>query len=224
VECRQLFYENLGQAQNGLQSGKLEAMPTKPLQPAAIGSPSHEVRIIGGQWKRSKIKVIDRPGLRPTPDRVRETLFNWLGQDLSDWRCVDAFAGTGALGFEAASRGAQSVLMLEQDAQLVNLLSQTRERLKAQAVQVQKGDAMMALQRLAPGSIDLVFLDPPFEALYFEKALQAAAQSVVAGGWVYLEAPVHWTDEAIQACGLKALKYLKAGAVHAHLLQRPIEG
>jgi hypothetical protein len=60
--------------------------------------------------------------------------------------------------------------------------------------------------------------------LYFEKALQAAAQSVVAGGWVYLEAPVHWTDEAIQACGLKALKYLKAGAVHAHLLQRPIEG
>ncbi|MFN4899532.1 MAG: RsmD family RNA methyltransferase, partial [Burkholderiales bacterium] len=90
-------------------------MPTKPINQAAIGSPSHEVRIIGGQWKRSKIKVIDRPGLRPTPDRVRETLFNWLGQDLTGWRCVDAFAGTGALGFESASRGAQSVLMLEQD-------------------------------------------------------------------------------------------------------------
>ena len=74
-------------------------MPTKPISQAAIGSPSHEVRIIGGQWKRSKIKVIDRPGLRPTPDRVRETLFNWLGQDLTGWRCVDAFAGTGALGF-----------------------------------------------------------------------------------------------------------------------------
>ena len=94
-------------------------MPSKPIHQAAIGSPSHEVRIIGGQWKRSKIKVIDRPGLRPTPDRVRETLFNWLGQDLTGWRCVDAFAGTGALGFESASRGAQSVLMLEQDAQLV---------------------------------------------------------------------------------------------------------
>ncbi|MEY4217682.1 MAG: Ribosomal small subunit methyltransferase, partial [Pseudomonadota bacterium] len=66
-------------------------MPTKPINQAAIGSPSHEVRIIGGQWKRSKIKVIDRPGLRPTPDRVRETLFNWLGQDLTGWRCVDAF-------------------------------------------------------------------------------------------------------------------------------------
>ena len=199
-------------------------MPTKPPIQAAIGSPSHEVRIIGGQWKRSKIKVIDRPGLRPTPDRVRETLFNWLGQDLTDWRCVDAFAGTGALGFEAASRGAQSVLMLEQDAQLVNLLSQTRERLKAQSVQVQKGDAMTALQRLVPSSLDVVFLDPPFESSHFEKALQAAAKAVVPGGWVYLEAPNHWTDEAIQACGLHPEKYLKAGAVHAHLLQRPIEG
>jgi 16S rRNA (guanine(966)-N(2))-methyltransferase RsmD len=199
-------------------------MPTKPTSQAANGSPSHEVRIIGGQWKRSKIKVIDKPGLRPTPDRVRETLFNWLGQDLTDWRCVDAFAGTGALGFEAASRGAQSVLMLEQDAQLVTLLSQTRERLKAHTVQVQKGDAMMALQRLAPSSLDVVFLDPPFEGSHFENALKAAAKAVVPGGWVYLEAPLHWTDEALQACGLQAQKHMKAGAVHAHLLQRPIEG
>ncbi len=199
-------------------------MPTKPIRPVAIGSPLHEVRIIGGQWKRSKIKVIDRPGLRPTPDRVRETLFNWLGQDLTDWRCVDAFAGTGALGFEAASRGAQSVLMLEQDAQLVTLLSQTRERLKAHTVQVQKGDAMMALQRLAPNSLDVVFLDPPFEGSHFENALKAAAKAVVPGGWVYLEAPLHWTDEALQVCGLQAQKHMKAGAVHAHLLQRPIEG
>lgn len=199
-------------------------MPTKSIRQVAIGSPAHEVRIIGGQWKRSKIKVIDRPGLRPTPDRVRETLFNWLGQDLTDWRCVDAFAGTGALGFEAASRGAQSVLMLEQDAQLVTLLSQTRERLKAHTVQVQKGDAMMALQRLAPNSLDVVFLDPPFEGSHFENALKAAAKAVVPGGWVYLEAPLHWTDEALQVCGLQAQKHMKAGAVHAHLLQRPIEG
>ena len=199
-------------------------MPTKPIIQAAIGSPSHEVRIIGGQWKRSKIKVIDRPGLRPTPDRVRETLFNWLGQDLTGWRCVDAFAGTGALGFESASRGAQSVLMLEQDAQLVAQLLETQQRLKAQTVQVQKGDAIMALQRLAPSSLDVVFLDPPFEGGYFEKALLAAARAVVPEGWVYLEAPVHWTDEAVQACGLQSVKYMKAGAVHAHLLQRPFEG
>ena len=143
-------------------------MRTKQRPTTSTGSPSHELRIIGGQWKRSKIKVIDKPGLRPTPDRVRETLFNWLGQDLTGWRCVDAFAGTGALGFEAASRGAQSVLMLEHDAQLVSLLVETQKRLSASAVQVQKGDALMALQRIAPSSLDVVFLDPPFEAAFFE--------------------------------------------------------
>ena len=201
---------------------------SKPPKPGTIavfkGSPLHELRIIGGQWKRSKIKVIDKPGLRPTPDRVRETLFNWLGQDLTGWKCVDAFAGTGALGFEAASRGAQSVQMFEQDAQLVSLLMDTQKRLGANAVQVQKGDAMMALQRIAPGSLDVVFLDPPFEALFFEKALQAAANAVASEGRVYLEAPQKWQDEAIQACGLVSVKHMKAGAVHAHLLQRPSEG
>lgn len=197
---------------------------TTPVTKTVTGSPSHVLRIIGGQWKRSKIRVIDKPGLRPTPDRVRETLFNWLGQDLTDWRCVDAFAGTGALGFEAASRGAKSVLMLEQDAQLVGLLFETQQRLSASAVQVQKGDAMMALQRIAPGSLDVVFLDPPFEAVFFEKALQAAANAVAPEGWVYLEAPQKWQDEAVQACGLLSVKYMKAGAVHAHLLQRPSEG
>ncbi len=199
-------------------------MRTKQRPITSTGSPSHELRIIGGQWKRSKIKVIDKPGLRPTPDRVRETLFNWLGQDLTAWRCVDAFAGTGALGFEAASRGAQSVLMFEQDAQLASLLAETQKRFSATAVQVQKGDAMMALQRLAPSSQDVVFLDPPFEAVFFEKALQASAHAVVPEGWVYLEAPQKWTDEALAACGLVCVKYLKAGAVHAHLLQRPSEG
>jgi 16S rRNA (guanine(966)-N(2))-methyltransferase RsmD len=190
----------------------------------SMGSPSHELRIIGGQWKRSKIKVVDKPGLRPTPDRVRETLFNWLGQDLTGWRCVDAFAGTGALGFEAASRGAASVLMLEQDAQLVSLLGETQKRLSASAVQVQKGDAMMALQRLSPSTLDVVFLDPPFESTHFEKALQAAAQAVAPEGWVYLEAPQAWQADALAATGLNLVKYMKAGAVHAHLLQRPAEG
>ena len=199
--------------------------PSKPANTALVkGSPSHELRIIGGQWKRSKIKVIDKPELRPTPDRVRETLFNWLGQDLTGWKCLDAFAGTGALGFEAASRGAQSVQMFEQDAQLGNLLLETQKRLAANTVQVQKGDAMMALQRIAPGSLDVVFLDPPFEAVFFEKALQAAANAVAPEGWVYLEAPLKWQDEAVQACGLLSVKYMKAGAVHAHLLQRPSEG
>lgn len=191
-----------------------------PTQRGLKGSPTHEVRIIGGQWRRTRLKVIDKPGLRPTPDRVRETLFNWLGQDLSGWRCVDAFAGTGALGFEAASRGASHVLMLEQDPLLVHALQEYAVRLQASMVQVQRSDAISALQRLPAGSVDLVFIDPPFDSLLFESALQAAVRAVPVGGWVYLEAPKAWTSEALQVFGLHAERHLKAGAVHAHLLQR----
>jgi 16S rRNA (guanine966-N2)-methyltransferase len=192
----------------------------KAASSAVIGHPAHEIRIIGGLWKRSKLKVLDKPGLRPTPDRVRETLFNWLGQDLSGWQCADAFAGTGVLGFEAASRGAQQVLMWEQDATLVAQLTESKVRLKAAMVQVQRGDAVQGLQRTAPGSLDLVFLDPPFEGELFAPALQAAAQAVVPGGWVYLEAPALWSDVQLAPWFLTVQRHLKAGAVHAHLLQK----
>src|SRR5215207_3044747 len=93
------------------------------------GRASHEVRIIGGQWKRTRLPVPSKPGLRPTPDRVRETLFNWLGQDLTGWRCIDVFAGTGALGFEAASRGAADVLLCEQDPALAQQLKTVQAKL-----------------------------------------------------------------------------------------------
>ena len=192
----------------------------KPLHRVPKGPPSHEIRIIGGQWRRTRLKVIDKPGLRPTPDRVRETLFNWLGQDLSGWRCVDAFAGTGVLGLEAASRGAAHVLMVEQDAVLVRDLQDNAMRLKASMVSVQRGDAVTTLARLPAGSVDLVFIDPPFDGPWFEPALKAAAKAVPAGGWIYLEAPVQWPAEALAALGLQCERHLKAGAVHAHLLQR----
>src|SRR6187549_43835 len=123
-----------------------------------------EVRIIGGQWKRTKLEVADRPGLRPTPDRVRETLFNWLGQDLTGWRCVDAFAGTGALGLEAASRGADSVLLVETDGALADQLRALAQKLDARNVRVQRGNALAVLAGLPPAGVDLVFLDPPFDA------------------------------------------------------------
>ena len=110
------------------------------------GGLRHEVRIVGGQWRRSLLPVADRPGLRPTPDRVRETLFNWLGQDLTGWRVLDAFAGSGALGFEAASRGAAEALLVEQDPGLVRSLSASRERLKATQLRVQRGDGLAALR------------------------------------------------------------------------------
>lgn len=198
--------------------------PTKPRPPRPRAVQSHEVRIIGGQYKRSKLQVADKPGLRPTPDRVRETLFNWLGQDLTGWRCLDAFAGTGALGFEAASRGAAQVLLVEQDAALVAQLKRVQEQLKAAAVQVIRGDAVAALRHATPGSLELVFLDPPFDLHLFESAVQAAVQAAVPvlapAGFLYLEAPKRWSDAQLLALGLQAHRYLKAGMVHAHLLKR----
>ena len=183
--------------------------------------PPQEVRIIGGAWKRTRLPVADKPGLRPTPDRVRETLFNWLGQDLSGWRCLDAFAGSGALGLEAASRGAAEVLLVEQDGQLVDGLRQIVTRLSATGVQVRRGNALTVLQEAAGAGWDLVFLDPPFDAGLFDKALGAAVPALRPGGWLYLEAPQPWGAVQVEPFGLELLRHLKAGAVHAHLLRRP---
>ena len=186
------------------------------------GAPPQEVRLLGGQWKRSKLPVADRPGLRPTPSRVRETLFNWLGQDLSGWRGLDAFAGTGALGFEAASRGARELLMVEQEPALVAQLQAVRARLKAEAVRVQRGDGLAALRAAAGQGLDVVFLDPPFEASgLFEPALRAAREAVSAEGFVYLEAPRPWTEAELAPLGLALHRHGRAGAVAFHLL-RPV--
>lgn len=173
------------------------------------------LRIIGGRWKRSRLPVADRPQLRPTPDRVRETLFNWLGQDLAGWRCLDAFAGTGALGFEAASRGAAQVLLLERDPVLANALRATALRLQAEQVRVEVVDALAWMARAAPASFDLVLLDPPYAAGVGAQALAAALPLVAAGGRLYLEA-----GSALAAAppGWRILRRLQAGAVHAQLL------
>lgn len=197
--------------------GKNKAPAAKPVRSSGAG----EVRIIGGQWKRTRLPVAKLPGLRPTPDRVRETLFNWLGQDLTGWRCFDAFAGTGALGLEAASRGAAAVQLVEADAALVAQLHTLCQRLQAVNVQVRKGDAVALLRHCAPASCDLVLLDPPFDSVLFEPALQAAARAVTPTGFVYLEASQAWSDEALAPLGLVRQRYLRAGAVHAHLL-RPL--
>ena len=178
-----------------------------------------EVRIIGGDWKRTKLPVRDKPGLRPTPDRVRETLFNWLGQDMTGRRCIDVFAGTGALGFEAASRGAKQVILVEQDPELVDLLRATQAKLQADAVEIRRGNGLSVLASAAD-RFDAIFLDPPFDANLWDKALRAASEALAQGGAIYLEAPIEWTDEELAPFGLFAQRHLKAGAVHAHLLER----
>ncbi len=179
-----------------------------------------EVRIIGGQWKRSKLPLAKIADVRPTPDRVRETLFNWLGQDLSGWQCVDAFAGTGALGFEAASRGAASVVMCESNSHCVEAMTKSQAKLGATQIRVQRGDGLALLRQQAPHSLDLVFLDPPYDFPQYDRMLAAAQACIKDSGFVYLEAGKAWSAEALQLLGWQLHKHLKAGAVHAHLLQR----
>jgi 16S rRNA (guanine966-N2)-methyltransferase len=178
-----------------------------------------EIRIIGGLWKRTKLPVANYPGLRPTPDRVRETLFNWLGQDMAGLRCVDAFAGTGALGLEAASRGSADVLLVESEAKLIAQLQTLKTKLSADTVRIQRGDGIAILQALPRGSVDVVFIDPPFNAPIYEKALAAAAQAVSAQGAIYLEAPKLWADTDLHGLGLQVARSGKAGMVHYHLLK-----
>lgn len=176
----------------------------------------NEVRLIGGQWKRSKLPVADQPGLRPTPDRVRETLFNWLGQDLAGWRVLDAFAGSGALGFEAASRGAGEVVLLERDAVLARSLAASKARLQADALQVHATDALAWMASAAHGRFDLVLLDPPFDAGLHARATDLGQKLLTPGGWLYVE-----SGKALEPpIGFAAHRHLKAGAVHAHLWRR----
>ncbi len=189
------------------------------MKPAAAGGPPREVRLIGGALKRSKLPVADRPGLRPTPDRVRETLFNWLGHDLSGWRVLDAFAGSGALGFEAASRGAAEVLLLERDATLARSLQASQARLQAAALRVEQADALAWMARCPPARFDLLLLDPPFGAGLQASALAVAAPLLASGGLLYLESPAALSAHELPF-EFALSRQGRAGAVHYHLLRR----
>ena len=148
------------------------------------------VRIIAGHLRGSKLPVADRPGLRPSSDRVRETLFNWLQAKLPGARVLDLFAGTGALGFEAASRGAESVVLVERDAGLAQSLRDSTTRFKLDTVQVVQADALAWLSGPATAQFDLVFLDPPFDGTLWEPSAQGLAPWLAPGAWVYVEGPL----------------------------------
>lgn len=184
------------------------------------GAP-HSVRIIGGQWKRTPLPVAGAPGLRPTPDRVRETLFNWLvhlRSDLAALRGLDAFAGTGALGFELASRGAKHVTLIERDTGLAAGLRELAAKLGAGGIQIVTGDALAVMRRLPPAAFDLVFIDPPFDARLHAPALDVCVPLLAPGGLVYLEAPNEWGEAQLAPRGWQRVRHARAGQVHAHLL------
>jgi 16S rRNA (guanine966-N2)-methyltransferase len=176
------------------------------------------VRIIGGEWRRSLLRFPDLPDLRPTPDRVRETVFNWLGQDLGGKTCLDLFAGSGALGFEAASRGAEQVTLVETDAHAHAALVENARRLKAAAVRVERIDALEFLSR---GAIlfDVVFLDPPFRRGAGADLIGRVAKRLAEGGTVYLESDAPFAE----AAGWEAYRRGRAGKVYYQLLRRARE-
>lgn len=196
-------------------------MTTGRIHPPAPQRKHHQVRIIGGIYRRTPIPVPDRPGLRPSPDRVRETLFNWIGhlfRDIGAIRGLDLFAGSGALGFELASRGARSVTLVERDGELARRLVALRERLGAGQVEVLRGDALALGTALPPSSFDLVFLDPPFDAGLMPRALELARTLLAPGGLIYAESPVALGETQLEPMGLVQIRYGRAGRVHFHLL------
>jgi 16S rRNA (guanine966-N2)-methyltransferase len=153
-------------------------------------APPGHVRIVGGRWRGTRLAVADAPGLRPSADRVRETLFNWLQPVLPGARVLDLFAGSGALGLEAVSRGAREALLVERDPALAKQLRAVVERLAAgPQVQVMQADALALLRAPLHGRFDIVFLDPPFDAGLWSKAIALLPGWLADDAWLYIEAP-----------------------------------
>ena len=182
-----------------------------------------QVRIIAGEWKRTPLPVIEAHGLRPTPDRVRETVFNWLEHlQQRQWenrRCLDLFAGTGALGFEAASRGAAKVVMVESNAPACRALQATKEKLGAVQVDIYQGDAASRIASLN-GEFDVVFLDPPYDDHSLPVFLPACKRLLTATGLVYIESDQPFATSPLPdwLSGWQLVRSDKAGAVHFALI------
>jgi 16S rRNA (guanine966-N2)-methyltransferase len=174
-----------------------------------------KIRIIGGEYRGRRIAVPERRDLRPTPDRVRETLFNWLGQTLEERSCLDLFAGSGALGFEAASRGAARVVMVENDRAVFSSLKKTSELIGTRQVELVLADAFDYLERSGE-RFDVVFLDPPFRQNALPALLERLPPRLAPGALVYVEAagPLE-LEEA-----WRELKRARAGQVSYQLLER----
>ncbi|MFT4256110.1 MAG: 16S rRNA (guanine(966)-N(2))-methyltransferase RsmD [Pseudoxanthomonas sp.] len=146
------------------------------------------IRIIGGRWRGTRLAVPDSPGLRPSGDRVRETLFNWLMPKLPGARVLDLFAGTGALGLEAVSRGAAQATLVERAPALAANLRASVAKLRAQdCVQVAQADALAWLPQQADGSFDIAFIDPPFAQGSWQPALAAVLPKLAADAWIHVE-------------------------------------
>ncbi|MDQ5878942.1 MAG: rRNA (guanine966-N2)-methyltransferase [Pseudomonadota bacterium] len=179
---------------------------------AGVGS----LRIVGGDWRRRVLRFPDAEGLRPTPDRVRETLFNWLGQDLTGLTCLDLFAGSGALGFEAASRGAEKVVLVESNAKVAEALGSNIRLLAAgDRVELVRQDALKFASS-TPQVFDVVFIDPPYRQGWIEKLCPLLPRLMKKDSVIYAEA-----EMSLEGCGeWQTVRHGRAGQVHFHLMRQ----
>jgi 16S rRNA (guanine966-N2)-methyltransferase len=182
----------------------------------------NQIRIIGGEWRSRQISFYDAPGLRPTPSRVRETLFNWLQYDIPGSRCLDLFAGSGALGFEAASRGAKTVVQVEQDANACRTLHENAIKLNAKQINLVQSDVFRFLADCNPETFDIVFLDPPFSFNFVVQTCQWLEDK----GWLNQRALIYVEAESGKRIienmpeNWHLLKSKIAGEVAYHLFER----
>lgn len=175
---------------------------------------SNQIRIGGGAWRSRLLRFPGVPGLRPTPDRVRETLFNWLGQDMHGLSCLDLFSGTGAMGFEALSRGASETVMVEKSSLAYKSLVENKKLLNAENAMVMQADAVDFLARNTH-QFDVIFLDPPYNQGWLDKLLPLLSQHLSADGYLYAEAEYALEDTE----QWEVIKHGRAGAVFYHLLK-----
>jgi 16S rRNA (guanine(966)-N(2))-methyltransferase RsmD len=173
----------------------------------------NQVKIVGGQWKRKNVSFVDAPELRPTPIRVRETLFNWLDQDLTGKVCLDLFSGSGVIGFESLSRGASSVVMVEKSAQVFKMIQENKKLLQAEKALLHCMDALLFLQKNNT-LFDIIFCDPPFNERWKDKLFPQLANHLAKDGLVYFE-----SEFPLKELGkFSILKKRKAGNVFYHLI------
>ncbi|OIR02812.1 ribosomal RNA small subunit methyltransferase D [mine drainage metagenome] len=181
------------------------------------------VRINAGDWRSRLLKFPDATGLRPTPERVRQTVFNWLGQDLTGMNCLDLFAGTGVMGFEALSRGAVSATLVEKAAPAYKALLENKSLLKAEHAHIVHQDALQFLsanmQSSNPQKFHLIFLDPPYHQQWLPKVLPQLATHLHQEGWVYAEAEYGLETMPELMHDWQLIKQSKAGNVFYHLLK-----
>jgi 16S rRNA (guanine966-N2)-methyltransferase len=183
------------------------------------GTRNGVLRIIGGRWRGRRIAVPDQPGLRPTPDRVRETLFNWLQPVIVDARCLDLFAGSGALAIEALSRGAAEVVAVEQNPLVADGLREMADKLGASGLEIMRDDARAYLERV-PRPFDVVFIDPPFGSTLLSRMLWLLEPGWLASpAWIYLECAPGQDEEPLPEAW-EILRHKRAGEVIYRLARR----